>query len=220
MKTISIMCPSRQRSKALEENIKILLSLAKNPEFIDIVVRIDDDDPEINEYKNIPGIKLIIGPAFGYRGLHIYYNDCAKASVADSWLFMWNDDVLMETKNWDTLIHKYDNQFICLAPQSFPHKKEFTIVPIIPKKWIDIIGYLSLNAQSDAWLEDIARKLNIFKWININVLHNRADITGENNDETFHSRNYQTNEFYSSGCKVQRELDAEMLSKYLNTASN
>jgi hypothetical protein len=53
------------------------------------------------------------------------------------------------------------------------------------------MGHLSQNAQNDAWLSQIAYILDIFERIDVEFIHDRADITGNNNDATFQNREYK-----------------------------
>ena len=48
----------------------------------------------------------------------------------------------------------------------------------------------SINAQNDTWVSVIARMNGIFERIDIEVLHDRADMTGGNDDQTFADRKY------------------------------
>ena len=43
----------------------------------------------------------------------------------------------------------------------------------------------SINAQNDTWVSVIARMNGIFERIDIEVLHDRADMTGGNDDPNF-----------------------------------
>jgi hypothetical protein len=53
---------------------------------------------------------------------------------------------------------------------------------------MDHLGYLSPHPLTDAWISQIAFKLNIWERIDVWVTHDRADLTGNNKDETFESR--------------------------------
>ena len=60
----------------------------------------------------------------------------------------------------------------------------------MPRDWYILTGHLSQNAQNDAWLSHIAYMLDIFERIDVEFIHDRADITGNNDDETFRNRKY------------------------------
>jgi hypothetical protein len=50
------------------------------------------------------------------------------------------------------------------------------------RAWLDVIGHLSLHSMTDAWLSQIAYCVDIWERIDINVVHDRADLTGNNQD--------------------------------------
>ena len=70
-------------------------------------------------------------------------------------------------------------------------KHPYSIFPIIPWDWFRCLDHLSLHGQNDAWVSEIAYLLDIMQDVPIKVLHDRADITGNNNDEIFKSRVYK-----------------------------
>jgi hypothetical protein len=99
----------------------------------------------------------------------------------------WNDDAVMETQGWDTEIMKYQGQFKLLAVHT--HKDHpYSIFPIVPRKWFELLGYLSPHSVGDAWLSQQAYMLDIWERIPVWALHDRADITGNNDDATYKER--------------------------------
>jgi hypothetical protein len=51
-----------------------------------------------------------------------------------------------------------------------------------------LLGYISPHSVQDGWLSQQAYMLDIWERIPVWVLHDRADITGNNNDDTFRER--------------------------------
>lgn len=200
----------------MKRSIESLRATADDWSNIEVLVRLDLNDPSLKAYaKNKrKGDKrpemTVVGDGLGYKALHVYYNDLAAIAKGD-WLFMWNDDVLMDTNRWDTIIEQYAGQFKLLAPVAVPHGYQFCIVPVVPRAWFETTGHLSKNAQADSWLELVARELGVFSWIPVTVLHDRADITGNNNDATFAAREYQSEAFFGQEAKAERAADAERL---------
>ena len=96
----------------------------------------------------------------------------------------------METKDWDEVINSHTGEFKLLAPHDNHDGHPYAILPIVPKDWFILMGHLSQNAQNDAWLSHIAYMLDIFERIDVTFVHDRADITGNNDDETFKNRKY------------------------------
>jgi hypothetical protein len=64
----------------------------------------------------------------------------------------------------------------------------YSIFPILPKTWLDVVGHLSLHSMTDAWLSQIAYMIDIWERIDIDVVHDRADLTGNNKDDTYKNR--------------------------------
>jgi len=196
---ISILLPTRGRTEVLRKSLLSLTQKATHPERIEILFGIDEDDNDVLEYiKNVVSKDLkqlgiesraSIFKPLGYENLHIYVNTLA-GNANGEWLFFWNDDCLMETKGWDTVIDQYNGQFKLLGPKDNHNGHPYAILPIVPKDWFILMGHLSQNAQNDAWLSHIAYMLDIFERVDFSFIHDRADITGNNDDETFKNRKY------------------------------
>jgi len=198
-KKISVLLPTRGRGPILKNSIESLVSKATNPADIEIMFGLDEDDPESHEFikdsiapylqkKGIEARANIFKP-LGYENLHTYVNTLA-GNASGEWLFFWNDDGIMVTEGWDEVIDSYKGQFKLLAPKDNHNGHPYAIFPIVPRDWFILVGHLSQNAQNDAWLSHIAYMLDIFERIDVEFIHDRADITGNNDDETFQNRKY------------------------------
>jgi len=122
----------------------------------------------------------------GYVNLHKYNNAMAKHTDSN-WLVIWNDDAVMETQDWDQIINSHTGKFKLLAFRT--HRDHpYSIFPIVPRKWYDLLGYISPHPTQDGWVSQQAYMLDIYKRIEVHVLHDRFDLTGNNNDETFRNR--------------------------------
>ena len=197
---VSVILPTRGRVKsgALQKSIESLLDNANNPAKVEIMLGVDEDDKESIDWVNDEAEKFMqkwgcacrakVFKPLGYEQLNVYVNLLCHSSTGN-WLFLWNDDALMQTKDWEVEIQKYDGQFKCLAPKD-NHDHPFAIFPLIPADWFTLCDSWSVNAQNDTWVSVIARMNGIFERINIEVLHDRADLTGGNDDETFENRKY------------------------------
>jgi len=196
---ISILLPTRGRTETLKNSLESLITKAAQPNRVELLLGLDDDDQATTEY-----IKKEIAPMLmkynvecranvfkplGYENLHTYVNTLAGYSNGD-WLFFWNDDAIMNSEGWDDIIRGYDGQFKLLAPTDNHNGHPYAIFPIVPRDWYMLLDHLSQNAQNDAWLSHIAYMLDIFERTDVNVTHDRADITGNNDDSTFQNRKY------------------------------
>ena len=193
---IAILLPTRGRSDSLERSVKSVIELASAPDRVQLMFGFDNDDDigtkhfeeELQPWLDEQGVNytaMSFAP-LGYIRLNEYVNELARNSDA-RWLVFWNDDAVMETQDWDKEIMKHEGEFKLLAFHTH-HDHPYSIFPIAPRKWLDLLGYLSPHQISDAWLSQQAYMLDIWERIEVDVLHDRHDLTGNNNDETFQNR--------------------------------
>jgi hypothetical protein len=193
---ISILLPTRGRTTQLLRSIASLIDMADDPAEIQWLFGFDNDD--MNSYNwfaqhVLPKIAdsgarytCMSFEPLGYVKLHEYVNRLAAKAVGD-WFVFWNDDAVMKTTGWDTEIVSHTGEF-CLQAFDTHNKHPYSIFPIVPREWFELIGHLSLHQLNDAWLSQIAWMLDIVKQIPVEVLHDRADLTGNNKDDTFNNR--------------------------------
>jgi len=228
---IAILLPTRGRDDALERSVKSLFDLADNPGQIQLMLGFDTDDDEgIGAFQDsvqpwldaqdINYTAMTFEP-LGYTRLNEYVNTLALNSDAD-WLVFWNDDAYMETQGWDTVIAGYTGEFKLLAFHTH-NDHPYSIFPIVPRTWLDHMGYLSPHQISDAWLSQQAFMLDIWERIPVDVVHDRHDLTGNNGDATFKNRvmfegnPHDTRDFHHPSWTAKRIDDCEKLSQYMQS---
>jgi len=155
----------------------------------------------------------------GYNGLNRYYNGLAAQATAD-WLFVWNDDALMETTGWDKVVTSHTGEFKLL--KIHVHREHpYSIFPIYPKEWYDLFGFVSRHQMTDAELSQIAYMLDIMEIVEIYATHDRHDLTGNNNDTTYQKRDMLEGnpnnplDFHHKSYGNGRLMDAEHISTHL-----
>jgi hypothetical protein len=167
---IAMLLATRGRTTSLERSIKTLVELADHPEKLQLMFAFDKDDDVGTSYFNAtvkPWLdsKSITYTAMrfdrlGYVNLHKYNNALAK--VSDSkWLMIWNDDAAMETTGWDTVIMSHTSEYLKLLGFRTHNMHPYSIFPIIPRVWFDLLGYISPHSSQDAWLSQQAYLLDI-----------------------------------------------------------
>lgn len=226
---IAILLPTRGRTEALDRSLIGLLEKAADLDSIQLLLGLDTDDsvgiahfqdelqPKLDEM-GIHYTAMVFEP-MGYGRLNEYINELAKNSSAD-WLFFWNDDAVMESQDWDLEIIKHTGEFKLLAVHTH-NDHPYSIFPILPREWLDVIGHLSLHSMTDAWLSQIAYMIDIWERIDIDVLHDRADLTGNNQDSTYKNRELlegnpnNPRDFHYPGNTALRIQECEKLDIYL-----
>lgn len=212
---ISVLVPSRERPEPLARSVA---SLGRGD--LEVLVRIDDDDPLIDEYLRLPdrlaGVEVIVGPRFGYAELHLYYNELAERARGD-WLLIWNDDSLMQTADWLDQVHRWDGKLVVLNPNTNHDnwKIDMNVFPIFPRRLVELVGHLSLSPHNDSWLEFLGRDAGIMIRSPIMILHDRADLTGNNDDATYAARQLAQAEFHSEAMARARERDVGLIREHL-----
>lgn len=193
---ISILLPTRGRAEALMSSIQSLCTLAEDFTSIEVLFGVDNDDVVgmENMLKNVcPWIeqnninhKILVFEPQGYNNLNTYVNGLAEHSQGE-WLFFWNDDAVMKTPAWDARIRERTGEFKLLSVYTH-NDHPYSIFPILPRQWFEILGHISLHSSNDAYVSQIAYYLDIFERIDVHCDHNRFDITGANNDATYQQR--------------------------------
>lgn len=193
---IAILLATRGRTEMLGRSVQSLFELAAQPQRIHILFAFDDDDTvgfgyfqdDLKPWMDQQGVKYtaLKFQRMGYVNLHKYNNIMASHSNSD-WLVIWNDDAVMQTQNWDKIIMSYQGEFKLLAFRT--HRDHpYSIFPIVPRSWYDLLGYISPHPTQDGWVSQQAYMLDIYERIEVHVLHDRYDLTGNNNDSTFNQR--------------------------------
>ena len=179
---ISITFASRGRTQGLTKALNSLFDTAAKPKCIEAIVAIDYDD-DAPSLASLPvGTRLWTSPErHGYTGLHHYLNALAKQATGD-WLMWFNDDMIMKTYGWDDAVRLH--RPAVLWPYA-NHVHHANIAPIWPKAWAEAVGHASPTTHMDTYLQRIGEALGRHDHIPVTILHDRADVTGGNADQTY-----------------------------------
>lgn len=226
---ISILLPTRSRVELLHKVIHNLYETCDNEENYEILIKVDDDDIDTVEYleeyyKDHEGIRWIVTSCGrGYPDMHKWINDLCEIAKGQL-LFLYNDDCVMETKGWDTKMLKYKNKVAVLKTNTKDQFRESNLFPVLNKKIYDLWGHFSLSPHNDTWVELISRAGKFEIPIDVEITHDRADITGNNEDVIFlkRSKAYHTTlpEFWNDEMKMLRVKDAQVIMDYIAENGN
>ena len=226
---ISVLLANRGRTDTLERSVRSVFELADRPDRIEILLAFDRDDRQgvtffsqtLQPRMDSADIayRAMLFDRQGYSRLNQYYNALAPHTDSE-WLIVWNDDAVMETPAWDSVIMQYSGQFRLLAFHT--HRDHpYSIFPILPRRWYELTGYISPHPSQDAWLSQQAYILDIWQRIPVEVTHDRYDLTGNNPDSTFQEREiFEGNpqdprDFHSVEMQNLRYQDCYKLAAYL-----
>jgi hypothetical protein len=228
---IAIILPTRGRTEALTRSLVGLLEKASDLSSIQVLLGLDNDDTVgIDHFQNSLQPKLddmgvdytaMTFEPLGYSRLNEYINTLSKNSSAD-WIFFWNDDAIMESQDWDLEFIKHTGEFKLLAVHTH-NDHPYSIFPIVPREWLDLIGHLSLHSMTDAWLSQIAYMVDIWERIDVHVVHDRADLTGNNLDATYKQRELlegnpsNPRDFHHPNMTIMRMQECDIIDAHLKS---
>lgn len=247
---ISVIIPTRGRSELLRKCLTSLLDYSyKKDRLFEIILVIDNDDTEtlktaielqskFNFYSNIDNteanslsIMIIKRSEYMQRD----YNNAAAIAAKGKLVFVLNDDVTIETKNWDQIIYNYyltnknqeDIMLISISDDSHDALSKDSLgntrsqethgpcFPIVTKTFINLTkGIFPSNIRmwgADIVLHRIFKQINkVYTLEDIKILHN-----------SFHSSNRQkdeTNRYIETiSSKSQYLLDTNSYIQYINS---
>jgi len=198
-KKISILLPTRDRPELAFNSLKTLVDTADDINSVEFLVAIDNDDQV-----SIDFIQDIILPWFdnrdidltvfsmdrvGYGRLNEYVNFLGANSTG-AWLIFWNDDAKMISQGWDTEVASKTGQLKIFRFKDNHNEHPYAIFPIIPRDWFTLFECCSPQQQSDAWISQVGYLCDAVERLNSEVIHDRADLTGNNDDEVYRTRVY------------------------------
>lgn len=229
--SVAVLLPTRGRTEPLSRSVRSLFELCADKNKIKLVLAFDNDD-EIG----LEHFETVIQPwlddndvnytavgfeRMGYACLNRYYNELARHARAD-WYFVWNDDAVMQTQDWDQVIKKYTGQFRLLKIHThFEHP--YSIFPIVPQSWYELFEHFSRHQMIDAELSQIAYMLDIIEIVDIEATHERADLVGKEEDATDRARiRFEGNpanpyDFHNKQVANQRINDTEVIAKHMTS---
>lgn len=227
---ISILLPTRGRTTALKTSLLTLADLADNPSTVEFMLGFDYDDTEtfkwcqeniLPELDQRGCLYTCVGfNRLGYIRLNEYVNELARRSQGQ-WLMFWGDDAVMETQGWDQRILEVDKFRVLRMPTHNQHP--YAIFPIVPRKWLEMFGYISAHQLSDSWVSQIGYMVDIIHNIDVKVTHDRFDITGNNKDENYNNRPMlegnpkHPKDFNYITWRNQRVKDGTTIAQYLSS---
>ena len=229
---VAILLPTRGRTDALSRSVISIINRAVDKANVQLLMGFDNDDEvgldwfkkEIQPYLDKQGVAYSahLFDRLGYAGLNRYYNELAKHVDAD-WIFAWSDDAIMETTGWDRIIKSHTGEFKLLKAHAH-NEHPYSIFPMWPKEWYDLFGFVARHQMIDAELSQNAYLLDLMEIVEIYITHDRADLTGNNADET-QTKNkvlYEGNpanplDFHNPVFQQARFNDCVTIANYLKT---
>lgn len=188
---ISVLMSTRGRPKPLCQAVDSLFSLAKDKSRLEFIFKADDDDKEtisvIEKMEKVIPVKKIISPrGRGYHQIHEWLDQKASLATGD-WLFIFNDDAVMASKDWDeVMLHMgtsrpwigiEDVALVVAQTEGRPFAQEFFF---LRRRTFEILGHISKSPHGDNWIYGVMKFIGAAMEMHIVVKH----FSGEIGDQT------------------------------------
>ena len=140
MKTISFLCPTRGRPVLFKRMCEAIAEKSENLSHVEVITYIDADDVESRDitFFGVCGEK-IIGP---HVPMSVANKTCLEKSTGDIIVLM-NDDVVIRTQGWDTLLREAVNQFpdevYLVYPNDLFKRNKLCTFPILSRRLCDVL---------------------------------------------------------------------------------
>jgi len=172
---ISLLLPTRERSQKFGRMLNSLILTSSNKSRLEILLLLDENEPEINSYKKIVennshkiNIKIII---LNLSTHALRNNYLASKSIGDI-LFPINDDLIFLSKNWDNYLDLEFSKINMNKPNCLwidsgkKYNYLHTDFPIINRSWYQRLGYVGSEYFNfwylDSWICDLSFKSKKF----------------------------------------------------------
>jgi len=138
---ISVLVPTRGRTKLLTDMLASVFKMASNPGAVEVVIYIDDDDEETLALE-LPdyNITRIVGPRQSMGTLNAA---CFARSFGDI-IMLGNDDIVVRTPGWDTKISqaaaRFPDQVYLFYPNDLFKGATLATFPILSRVTCDAIA--------------------------------------------------------------------------------
>ncbi|MCP3940380.1 MAG: glycosyltransferase family 2 protein [Desulfobacteraceae bacterium] len=141
-KSISLLLPTRGRPRRLNRMLQSVFSNAQNPTEVEVVLRIDDDDVKILDIINVASkypVKIVKGKPQSMGALN---TDCYRHSTGDI-IILVNDDIVIQTKNWDYVIKErfqfLEDKIFLGYPNDLHKKRGMATFPILHRDTLSLL---------------------------------------------------------------------------------
>ena len=174
---ISLLCPTRQRTKKFLRFIESILNLTEDLNNLELLVLIDEDEKFSTEYENLINkinnkrkfIKLYKKSLSSNPERMNYLNSKSIGNI----ILPVNDDMIFLTNHWDRLLRNDFNKSKNNEPFSVWLRcdRKYTYLdasafPAVNRNWENKLGYLSYpkfkNWYQDTWICDLGRRTGLY----------------------------------------------------------
>jgi hypothetical protein len=161
---ISLLVPTRSRPQQVSELWSSAQEHASRPDEVELVLYIDDDDPNPVDASNLLGRVQVV---YGERiVLSEMWNECWRRALGDIFMHC-GDDIRFRTSMWDLEVRnafdRYPDGIVFVHGDDGYWGDKLGTHGFLSRRWTEVVGtfcppYFSSD-YNDAWFTDVAREL-------------------------------------------------------------
>lgn len=129
---VAVLCPSRGRPEALGRMVASVRATSD----ADVLVYVDDDWAE--QYRDVKGVKLTVGPRIGVVASA---NHLAKENPDYDAYGLLTDDTDILTPRWDQWLEWVFDQYPLAVACPHHNLGDVVDMPFVTKRWIEVVGW-------------------------------------------------------------------------------
>jgi hypothetical protein len=194
---------------SFRRSVKSLVQRASHPDEVQILAYVDDDDPTGGDYIGQPHVELHVGPRYRYSTIYQCIREILLPHARGDWYMLWNDDAFMQTEYWDEVVMAQPPSILYPRTNHPKTDAEVNPFPIVPRAWVDLVGWAN-HAANDTWWEYIGKVLEKHVKVDIDIFHDRSDLTGGHDDQTRRDNDYdyEHNDFWHPHVQLEIGFNA------------
>jgi glycosyltransferase involved in cell wall biosynthesis len=141
---------------------------------VEIVARLDDDDPSANAYPKDPRVTYITGPR--PTMMSSLWNECWDHATGDIGMLA-GDDIIFQTHGWDRRV----NEAMRRAPDRLvmvytndETERKAPVLPFISRRWADLVGFTTNDFPgwfADEWIWAMAAEIRRVVFLDDVIVH-------------------------------------------------
>jgi GT2 family glycosyltransferase len=208
---ISVLIPTRNRPDLLAKSIASLIN-TKGPGEIEFILRLDDDDVSDHKHLPIATYFIIVGPRIGWVNNHVMLDECAQKAKGD-WLMAWNDDVLMETPEWNTKLETGHDAATPCVLNFCPGGNDF---PVVSKTFYKVLGHWARHTHADTYIQYVSCGTNTEIKVPLIHDHQRERINDKSREESKEVYLTSSPDFYKPHTQELIKEDIEKIKSWFS----
>ncbi len=198
-KEFSFLLPTRERPDLVRRFCQSVLETAADPENIEIVLAVDEDDAVSQNITQdrLSTTKIIMRKGLTMGSLNRACYDASKGR----YVMLINDDVILRTKNWDKIIisaiARFEDDIALIHTNDLLFKEKLCTFPILSRRACDEIGICPSEYQRYRIDDHIYDTYNILAYLGHRRIVYLPDVIFEH-DNYVHGHQGNTGQIFKS----------------------